>query len=190
MNDLYPNLFGNFPYRKFSDIFATEEDFAADWLEAPFSSQPINNIPDNYLSLIYYLLLSRYANSTIKSYDENQFKLKVFSIIFNYGPSWIKKLDIQDKLRNLTEEEMLTGSKVINNQALNPGTEPTTEELAAINSQNTSKRKKSLIEGYSSLLGLLKDDVSSQFIDRFKDLFMDVVLPPDALWYITNKGDN
>lgn len=194
MMNPYPNLFGNYITRTFSEIFPTVEDFLNEWQNCPFAAveakgEIINNIDYSYLQLGYWLLISRYADSHIASSNEDLFKYKVFNLFFTHGPTWIKRLEIQNKIRNLSEEEITTGSKVINNQALNPGTEPTTEELAAINAQNTSKRKKSILEGYSTVLGLLKVDVCEEFIDRFKSLFITIVQPNLPLWYIT-EGDN
>lgn len=186
----YDALFGQYFTPTFSEIFPDYETFRADWLASPFSQQDINQISDQYLALGYYLLLARYGNSSISSRDGVQFKLKVFSIFFTHGPAWVRRLEVQDKIRNLTEDEILTGSKVINNQALNPGTEPTTEELAAINAQNTSKRKKSLLEGYSSLMSLIKVDVSNDFLNEFKRLFISVVQPNTPLWFITEEGED
>ena len=185
----YNGLFGQYFTPTFSEMFPSYEDFYAEWLESPFAHQEINQIPDKYLALGYYLLLARYGNSSIASRDDVQFKLKTFSIFFTHGPAWVRRLEIQDKIHNLTEEEIISGSKVINNQALNPGTEPSTEELAAINAQNTSKRKKSLLEGYSSLLGLIKTDVCADFVNEFKRLFITVVQPNTPLWYITKEGE-
>ena len=50
---------------------------------------------------LYYLLYARYGNTPIANYDENQWKYKMFSIIFQYGPTWEKRLDIQNTLRGL-----------------------------------------------------------------------------------------
>lgn len=192
---VYNHLFGNYITRTFSDIFPTYEDFLNEWLASPYSQvstneESINAIDPTYIKLGYWLLIARYADSHIASQNEDLFKYKVFNTFFTHGPTWTKRLEIQNKIRNLTEEEILMGSKVINNQALNPGTEPTTEELTAINAQNTSKRKKSILEGYSTVLSLLKVDVCEEFIDRFKSLFITVVQPNTPLWYITDEGDN
>ena len=91
---------------------------------------------------LYYLLYARYGNSSIANSDENQFKYKVFSTIYIGGATWAKKQEIQDKLREVTEDEILVGTKAINNHAYNPQTAPTTdtvEELDYINEQNTTK---------------------------------------------------
>lgn len=93
---------------------------------------------------LYYLLYARYGNSSIANSDENQFKYKIFSTIYIGGATWAKKQEIQDKLRAMTEDEILAGTKAINNHAYNPQTAPTTdtvEELNYINEQNTTKYK-------------------------------------------------
>lgn len=185
----YDALFGQYFTPTFSEIFPSFETFLAEWNDYPFSQQDINQMSEKYLSLGYYLLLGRYGNSSIASADPIQFKLQLFTIFFTHGPAWVKRLEIQDKIRNLQEDDIVQGGKVINNQALNPGTEPTTEELSAINAQNTSNRKKSRLEAYSSLLGLIKTDVSMDFINEFKRLFITVVQPNSPLWFIT-EGDN
>lgn len=100
------------------------------------------------------MLYARYGNSSIANEDVNQFKYKVFSIIFQYGPTWEKRLDIQSKLRNLSDADILAGQKAVYNNALNPGTAPGTsspEELTYINAQNTTSLKKSKMDAYMQL---------------------------------------
>lgn len=140
------------------------------------------------LDLIYYLLLSNYANSVIASDDENRFKYKVFSTIFQYGPTWAKELEIQKEVRSLTAEDLQEGVRNITNVAANPSTTPSTqdtEELPYINNQNVSKTKRSKADGYALLLSLLKDDVTESFMKRFKPLFLNIVEPERPLWYAT-----
>ena len=63
-------------------------------------------------------------------------------------------MDIQNKIRNLTEDEIRIGTKAIYNQAVNPGTEPSTgslEELTSISAQNTTGYKKSKLDAYMSV---------------------------------------
>ena len=56
---------------------------------------------------LYYLLYARYGNTPIANYDENQWKYKMFSIIFQYGPTWEKRLDIQNTLRGLQISDLV-----------------------------------------------------------------------------------
>lgn len=140
------------------------------------------------LDLIYYLLLSNYANSVIASDDENRFKYKVFSTIFQYGPTWAKELETQKAIRELSLDELQEGTRNIVNAAANPSTIPSTqdtEELPYVNNQNVSKTKRSKVDGYALLLSLLKDDVTESFMNRFKPLFLNVVEPERPLWYAT-----
>ena len=109
-----------------------------------------------------------------------------------YGPAWQKRLEIQGKLLALTDDELVKGTTAIHNSALNPSTSPSTqslEELQYINAQNTTKFKKSKLEGYSSLYAIIETDVTEKFIDKFKKLFITVVAPEKPLWYETYIED-
>lgn len=185
----YEYMYGNYRNRKFADIWPDVTSFAADYENSPFNTAA-EGLTSGKIQLIYYLLYAKYGNSTIASFDEQQFKFAVFSTIFAHGPTWVKRLEIQEELRNLTPGELQAGTKTILNQALNPGTPPSTsslEELTYINSQNTATTKRSLLEGYSILATLLEKDVTSEFINRFKSLFLRVVQPEAPLWFVTTE---
>lgn len=165
------NLYGNYRTRKFTDIFPTVESFEEDYLN---NGIPASFSSDSMIKTLYYLLYARYGNDHIASSDETRFKYSLFSIVFSKGPTWEKKLEIQKILRGLTAEEITEGTKAIHNAALNPSTAPSTaylEELPYINQQNTTKYKKTKIEGYAILTSLLEDDVTTKFISEFKVLF-------------------
>lgn len=147
----------------FTDVWDSAEDFKTDFQAGPFAGcihygeakpSPETGNYDDDVTLLYYLLYARYGNNPIANRDVNQFKYKAFSIIFQYGPTWEKRLDIQKKLRELTAEELATGSKAIYNTALNPSTAPSTQatdELNYINQQNTTNYKKSKMDAYAQL---------------------------------------
>ena len=175
------SLYGNFRNPKFTDIWNDAGDFITDVYSSPLSA-----LEQNELTILYYLLYGRYGNSVIANSDREQFKFKVYGIIFMYGPTWVKRLDIQKKLRELNDEEIAAGSRVIYNHAYNPATAPTTstlEELTHINDQNTTNYKKSKLESYATLTALLEKDVSKEFLDKFRPLFLQVVEPEQPLWY-------
>lgn len=187
----YNNLYGNFVNRKFSDIFPDVEVFKESYKESGLYTDT-NKIADNSVDILYYLLYARYGNSTIASFDETQFIYKVFSTIFMYGPSWEKRLDIQSKIRALTEEDITIGSKRINNKSYNPSTAPTTDtldELLTVNEQIADSWKKSKLEGYSNLMILVDTDVTEEFIGKFKKLFITVVEPNLPLWYVSKEDE-
>lgn len=183
------SLYGNFRTRTFTDIYTTLDSFKEDYSTCGIPT----TLSDESLTTLYYLLYARYGNSNVASSDENQFKYKVFSTVFMYGPAWQKRLDLQRKLINLEDDEVVKGTTAIYNTALNPGTQPSTqtlEELNYINSQNTTKYKKSKLEGYASLYSLIETDVTEEFISKFKKLFITIVEPELPLWYSENTLDD
>ena len=176
-------MFGNFRTKKFNDIYNDVNSFLTDYEGIGIP----NIITTTNATTLYYLLYARYGNSTIANFDENQFKYKLFGIIFQYGPTWEKELSIQAELRGLTTDEIREGSRAIYNKALNPNSAPTTEELDYISEQNTTKYRKSKIEGYGLLMELLKRDVTEEFLNKFKKLFISITEPYSPLWYATEE---
>lgn len=176
------SLYGNYRTRTFTDIYGDLDLFLEEYAECGI---PVV-LEETSLRTLYYLLYARYGNSNIASSDETQFKYKLFSTIFMYGPAWQKRLDIQTKLIELEDDEILVGATAIYNSALNPESAPSTqtlEELNYINQQNVTKYKKSKLEAYSILTELIKTDVTEQFIGKFKKLFITIVEPELPLWY-------
>lgn len=184
MGALFQNLYGNYRNRKFTDIWGSANEFIQDYNNNGIAV----TISDTSATTLFYLLYARYGNSTVANADENQFKYKVFSTIFMYGPTWEKRLEVQKAVRGLNLDELMDGGKAIYNSALNPNQAPTTdslEELKYISSQNTTKYKKSKVDAYSIILNLLETDVTEEFIGQFKKLFLIVVSPELPLWYET-----
>lgn len=137
-------------------------------------------------------MIGRFADSTIKPYNTyGAFKIRFMSRIWQHAPAWKKELDIQNKLRSMSLDDnspIYEGSKAIYNTALNPGTQPTEEELNYINSQNTTKYKKSKLEGLAILTDLMKNDVTETFLRRFDDFFKTIIYSGRTLLYGT-EGD-
>ena len=190
------NNFGNFMTKTFADEFKSADDFLNEY--------KANGIPatisDDSVKTLYYLWYSRYGNSNIANADENQFKYRVWSTIFMYGPTWEKRLEIQEKFRNMSEEDLMAGSRNLynhsygtsqpifsmneQNQVVAEGTDTDTE-LSTINEQNASKNRKGKVEAYGMLLALLETDVTNEFLTKFKSLFLTIVQPYSPLWYST-----
>lgn len=186
------SLYGNYRTRTFSQIFPDVDTWTN---EIKFKSAILCPLENSNIQTLYYLLYAKYGNSSIASSDENQFKYKVFSTIFMYGPAWQKRLWIQNEVNKLNLDDVIKGSSAIYNSAANPSTSPATdsdEVLPYINTQNTTKYKKSKLEGLAILNELVKTDVTLEFLDKFKKLFITVVQPEQPLWYITenNEGDD
>jgi hypothetical protein len=183
------SYYGEYRTRTFADIFGDVNKLVEAYNTFPPSSTYTGGLTQTEVETIYYLLYARYGNSHIAYTDENQFKYALYSVIWQYGPTWKKRLDVQEQLRQLEysyeENGIFHGGKAIYNHSYNPSSAPTTSELLTINDQNTTNYKKSQMEGYSQLLSLLETDVTGEFIDKFKKLFIVVTAPDYPLYYTT-----
>ena len=173
----------------FTEIWDNVDDFKSDYAGIGIPT----TISTSSASTLYYLLYARYGNNPIANYDETQWKYKIFSIVFQYGPTWEKRLAIQTSLRGLTDADLLAGSKAIYNSALNPGTTPSTsalDELTYINSQNTTNYKKSKMDAYGQLWDLLDTDVTGEFLAKFKGCFKQFVAPERHFIYVSEADED
>lgn len=178
------SLYGNYRTRKFSDIFPDVGSFRDECNASGLSGA----VTDDSLSTIFYLLYAKYGNSHIANSDENQFRYKVWATIYQFGPTWEKKLEIQKTLRGMSESDLLMSSKAINNVSYNPSTYPSTstlEELTTVNQQNVDTFRTGKLSAYTRLWDLLATDVTEAFMSRFRKLFLVVVEPQLPLWYST-----
>lgn len=172
----------------FTDVWDNVTDFLTDYNNNGIDT----TITDQSATTLFYLLYAKYGNSTIAFTDVEQFKYNVMSTIFMYGPSWEERVSLQKKLRNLSDEEIMQGSKAIYNTALNPGTTPSTsnlEELNFINSQNTTNYKKSKMAAIALKWDLIATDVTNAFLTKFKPLFRKILDPLNGVQFIT-EGEN
>ena len=195
MNSMIPQYSTNI----FTDIYPDVETFVSDYKNVGIPYQytvgttTYQTLTDTNVEALFYLLYARYGNSPLANRDITQFKYKLFSVIFQYGPAWQKELDVQRKIMNLSEDDIRLGSKAIYNQALNPQTEPSTaalEELEYINQQNTTNYKKSPLEGYAILMELLKKDVTEEFINKFGRCFKKFVSNERPIIYVTEEEED
>lgn len=174
---------------QFTDIWQSAEQFLTD-----YHNQDIKQVmTDEYVETLFYLLYSRYGNSNIAFTDTTQFKYNVYSIMFMYGPTWEERVKLQEKLRNLSDDEIRQGSKAIYNSSLNPGTQAVVNEdgeINFLNSQNTTNYKKSKLEGIALKWDMLATDVTSEFLNRFSKLFIKILGPVKAVTFSDiNEGD-
>lgn len=174
--------------RLFSEIYESVNDFVYDY----------NNIGipkiisvDN-CSLLYYLMFARHGNDPIANYDENQFKMKLWTMVWQYGPMWEKKIAIQTELRALTTDQLREGAESIANHASNPNTAPNTNAyspLPYIDSQNAIKGKISPIDAYAKIWNMLEADATDEFLQNFDKLFKKFVKPGTYL-YVEDVDDD
>ena len=166
--------------KTFNDIFPDALSFSDNYDTYQATAGLTNILDSTDVAITWQLLTARYGNNPIANWSEEQFKLKIWQIMFQYGPTWVKRNDIQVELRNLTADQIRAGDFNIYNTALNPATAPSdndTTEINYINQQNTSRRKKSVLGAYNELLLLLETDVTGDYIDKFKKLFLTIVDP-------------
>ena len=178
------DLYGYQRTRTFSEIYPTVDDFKTAYDNNPFATA--TNISDSSVKNIYYLLLSNYGNSSICSSDEYRFELKLFGLIYQYGPVYIEKKSLQSQILTSPLDKFKVGGKVIYNNALNPNVAPTTDtltELPYINNQNTNNYVKSDAESIQIKWELLDDKLETEFLAKFKSLFLKIVNPTVPLWY-------
>lgn len=86
----------------FTEIWDTAAEFVADYQTVGIPT----TISTASAQTLYYLLYARYGNTPIANLDEEQFKYKIFSVIFQYGPTWEKRLSIQGILRNMSLSDL------------------------------------------------------------------------------------
>lgn len=186
------NRLPGYSTKLFTEIYDTVDKFLTDYNNIGIPAK----ISQNNATTLYYLLYAKYGNSPIANMDENQFKYKLFSVIFQYGPTWEKRLEIQDKLKSLSLEnasEIYVGSKAIYNSALNPENLPKTgdlTELSYINSQNTTNYKKSTLEGLALLYSSLETDVTGEFLNKFNICFKKFARPGKTYIYVDEEEED
>ena len=90
-------MFPQYDTKLMTEVWSDASGFLADYQNVGIPT----TISTANATTLYYLLYAKYGNTPIANYDENQWKYKVFSIIFQYGPTWEKRLDIQTTLRGL-----------------------------------------------------------------------------------------
>lgn len=171
------SYYGEYDNLSFEEIWKSADDFMSEYQNCGMPSV----IDTDHAQLLYYLLYGRYGSSTMAGDSLPQWKYRIWGIIFQYGGTWQKQLEVQARLRSLTEDELRSGDKNIQNSAYNPSTAPSTDAdaiLGGISQQNVGSLKRSILGGYSMLESLLARDVSEEFLLRFKDCFK-VVLRPD-----------
>lgn len=172
----------------FTDVWDNVDDFLEDYNGIGIPA----TISTTSATTLFYLLYAKYGNNPLANRDITQFKYRLFSIVFQYGPTWEKRLDLQKKIRELSDTDLLTGAKAIYNSALNPGTSPSTgdlDELNYINAQNTTNYKKSKMEAYNIQEGLLDDSITAKFIEKFLVCFKRFVYPEKPLLFVSEDEE-
>lgn len=209
--EAYYRLDNSLDYDDKSDLYIKEGDVVGDNLYDVLGLAQPNTIAESYepsetfentvasntvldlstlltpssISVTYQILTSRYGESEITNNSTLKFVSKLLLVMYQYAPTWERKLGIQATLRSLSEDDLRVGSRIISTHAYNPSDVPEApnvvdEEIVTVNDQNVNKNKKSKMDAYGMLWTLLTNDVTEDYIRRFKNLFR-TVLSND--WY-------
>lgn len=177
----FPSLGSNYT---FQEIYPDSDTFLADYKASEFPAI----ISDENVKLLYFSLLARKGEDCIQSESVGMFKYKLFLLIWQYGPSWEAKLNIQRKFQELPEADILDGGTQIYNTGTNPSTPIgkdgeehqgtlSRNELNFVQQQNVTLSTRNKTNAYRGYQDMLKNDVSESFFDKFDKLFAFVYAP-------------
>ena len=96
-------MFPQYDTKLMTEVWSDASSFLTDYQAVGIPT----TISTTNATTLYYLLYAKYGNTPIANYDENQWKYKVCSIIYQYGPTWEKRLDIQTTLRGLQIADLI-----------------------------------------------------------------------------------
>lgn len=168
----------------FNELYPDADTFLADYKACELPA----TISDENVKLLYFSLLARKGLDCIQSESVGMFKYKMFLLIWQYGPSWEAKLNIQKKLQQLPDSDILDGGTQIYNTGVNPSTPIgkdqeqhqgtlSKNELNFVQQQNVALNTRNKTNAYRGYQDMLKNDVSEEFFDKFDKLFAFVYAP-------------
>ena len=170
-----------FQNKTFSELWPDANSCVSDYTSPQTVFPKSDEVTDASIANTFYpIAYSKFAARQIANANMNLFKTKFFYTIYVYGPEFLKELEIKKKLRGLSEDDILAGSKQVANVSTSPGqalTEPD-EQLQGVDQQTRMKWTKSKMEGYANLLSLIDSTFIERFASRFDKLFKKVTIGP------------
>lgn len=166
---------------KFKDVFTTDVDFINavgymdpdDYYEGTSKITPV--LTEDQTTQCYYLLMSRYNESTFKLTDKDAIARRIGAILASYGAVWAKNKEINQTVRNMSESDIIEGQTSVSNNASNPSIEPSTQtldELTYIDNQMVNKTKRSKLNAYEHFKDMIDSEKDEWLIEKFKILFI------------------
>lgn len=161
-------MFACYRSKLFTDVYPDVNSF----IQAQKSTGLIK-ISDDSLTSLYGLIYSQYGDRDVLADTDYQFNMQIASKIFKYGQAWETRVNIQNAITKLNEEDIREGTMVVTNSANTSGIRPTTpdELLNKIDAQGVNRYKKSKVEALESWKDTIETDVTTEFINRFEELF-------------------
>lgn len=178
----------NYNTKLFKEVWDNPDSFSEEYQNNGIET----TIATTSVATLYYLLYARHGNDPIANLDINQWKYRVWSVIYQYGPTWEKRLELQKKIRSLTLDDLKKGSKAVYNKAYNPSGEPGTaalEEIDFISEQNTTNYKRADVEAYGIQWDALRTDVTEVFLRQFDKLFKKFVSHEHPTLYFSEEDE-
>lgn len=158
---------------KFNEIYNDYTDFSND--SKIYLAE--NYISNDDLELLYVLFYNQFAEQSIKFLDPILWKRRFWTKLAFKAKTLLKKRDLMDKLRELTEDEMLDKGVSVVNQAMNPNTKPGEpfQVLDFVTTQTSAKNLNPKIVALLQQYQSMDDGFWNQFFKEFDDdLFLQV----------------
>lgn len=158
---------------KFNEIYNDYTDFSND--SKIYLAE--NYISADDLELLYVLFYNQFAEQSIKFLDPILWKRRFWTKLAFKAKTLLKKRDLMDKLRELTEDEMLDKGVSVVNQAMNPNTKPGEpfQVLDFVTTQTSAKNLNPKIVALLQQYQSMDDGFWNQFFKEFDDdLFLQV----------------
>lgn len=175
------------------DLWQTTDMFYNDFMASPFSGDVDNNLYNRAdLDKVFWHLMSKYDESHYSYKSDDKCKLKTFHVIHQYLPTYLKRIELQERIRNMTDQDLFDSGKQVVKSANTPDVEEDMNSLSTpqytdnIQVQNRQSAKLLAIQQqYGSIL----DNVWDEFIDKFAFLFKKFMFIPYDYIYINEEGD-
>lgn len=102
------NMIPQYDTKLFTEVWDNVSDFVYDYKNVGIPT----TISDTNATTLFFLLYARYGNSPIANYDIEQWKYKIFSVIFQFGPTWEKRLSVQQTLRDMQLSDLVDNGQL------------------------------------------------------------------------------
>lgn len=172
----------------FYEIYETSDDLIKSLTDHGYSSI-FDSIEGSagYLKTFYSLMAGRKGNNqaTVRQEYIERWKMRFEGILWQYGPAWMKNLNVQKEIRSLSMDELRKGTLMISSTALNPAQQPSgtfegtdIPQVKTLDSQNTQQTRKGYVDAYNDLSIILENDVTEPFLRKFDALFKKILSAP------------
>lgn len=188
----YNYLSSAYPTQTLADIFPKFADVRSFYNET--------GLPDRFLDYedftfqtAYFMIMAEFASAHIKSSSIDLFKLRFCKLIFEHVPVWQREMYFQNKLLQMSDDELLAGSKAIHNHASHPGSVPSTaslEALSYIDAQTATNYVKNAPEAINEHIYAINYNPTDRLLDAFRGLFTDVLYASDTHYYVEEATAN